>query len=264
MGPSPHRSSVSTVSTLQDFFEEVPDGDLSLVTVNRTQPDPVQELVAEAFDTQSVDLAERRLPDEADDLLVLREGETVRAVSSLDDVMQSMLLVNSDRFRTSLRGFDEEVPDVLTGMHDCLFDLRGFPASNKEKLLLVVISRHIESRAYRAGAGVHRATFQHLSRLRDELGTRKVYDRLADCDDLSVHVYGVPDSVPDSLDATVHGGTEEEYRRSWCVTFRAAPSADAGSAALVALQTDANRWRGFWTYDDERVRRIDAYLDRSL
>jgi hypothetical protein len=247
-------------SGIRDFFDEVSDTDVSLVTINRTEPEPVQKLLADAFSMQSVDLVERSLPQDGDDLVALRKEGRVSAVSPLHELMHSFLLVNADRFRTGTEGFDGDVPDVLKGMDETLFDLRGYPASNKEKLLLVLISRHIERLAYEAGVGTIRSTFQRLSRLKDEPGTKKVYERLAGRT-IDVHVYGVPDGVPEQLDVTVHGGTSDEYRNSWCVVFR--PPAGPG-AALIAHQQEANRWEGFWTYDAETVTRIDHYLERSF
>ncbi|MFB6256254.1 MAG: DICT sensory domain-containing protein, partial [Haloplanus sp.] len=188
-----------------------------------------------------------------------KDGE-VSAVSSLQELMQSFLLVNADRFKTGTEGFDDDVPDVLRGMDETLFDLRGYPASNKEKLLLILISRHIERRAYESGTGTIRSAFQYLSRLEGELGTKKVYERLAGRT-IDVHVYGVPDAIPEQLNATVHGGTSDEYRNSWCVVFR--PPEGPG-AALIAHQQEANRWEGFWTYDRDTVERADRYLADSF
>jgi hypothetical protein len=253
-------------SSLCDFFANVTDDDdVSLVTVNRTHPKPVQDLIADAFATQSVSIAERSLPADGDDLIALRKNGDVAAISSLDEVMRSFLLVNADQFKTSTRGFDDAIPSVLTGMDGTLFDLRGYPASNKEKLLLVIVSRHIERLAYESGAGTFRSTFQRLSRLEDEFGTRQVYERLSGRT-LDVHVYGVPDERPTWLDATVHGGTSDEYRNSWCVVFRPPEGSVEGAeaAALVAYQRKPNRWRGFWTYETARVERIDDYLERAF
>jgi len=247
-------------SGIRDFFQDASRHDVSLVTINRTEPKPVQDLLANAFSTQSVDLAERSLPQDDDDIVALRKNGQVVAVSSLHELMQSFLLVNADRFKTGTTGFDDDVPAVLKGMDETLFDLRGYPASNKEKLLLIVISRHIERLAYEAGAGTLRSTFQRLSRLQDELGTKKVYERLAGRT-VDVHVYGVPDEVPRGLDAAVHAGTSEEYRSSWCVVFR---PPDGHGAALIAHQQEPNRWEGFWTYDRETVARVDRYLERSF
>jgi len=248
-------------SSIRDFFDGVSDTDVSLVTINRTQPKPVQELLADAFSAQSLDLVERSLPQDDDDVVALRKDGEVHAVSSLNDLMQSFLLVNADRFQTGTKGFDDDIPDVLKGMDDTLFDLRGYPVSNKEKLLLILISRHIERLAYEAAEGRLRSTFQRLSRLEDELGTKKVYERLAGRT-VDVHVYGVPDGVPEQLDVTVHRGTSDEYRRSWSVVFQ--PPAENRGAALLAHQQEPNRWEGFWTYDADTVSRIDDYLARSF
>jgi len=247
-------------SGIEEFFHEVNRRDVSLVTINRTHPKPVQELLADAFSTQSIDLVERSLPENGDDVVALRKGGRVTAISSLRDLMQSFLLVNADRFKTGTKGFDGGIPDVLNGLDETLFDLRGYPASNKEKLLLILISRHIERLAYEAGEGTLRSTFQRLSRLEDELGTRTVYERLAGRT-VDVHVYGVPDGVPEQLDVSIHGGTSDEYRNSWCVVFQ--PPEGSG-AALIAYQWEPNRWQGFWTYDAETVGRADRYLDRSF
>lgn len=254
--------STDTPTTLRGFFDDVSGSSVSLVTINRSHPSSVQELLGEAFATQSVDLSERIISANDDDVMALRKDGEIVAVSSLDAVMRSFLLVNGDQFRTSTRGFDEEIPDVLAGMDGTLFDLRGYPESNKEKLLLVLISRHIERLAYETGTGTFRSTFQRLSRLEDEFGTRQVYERLAGRT-LDVHVYGVPDDPPEWLDATVHGGTSDEYRNSWCVVFRSPTAADP-EAAMVAYQRRRNRWKGFWTYDSGQVARIDAYLERSF
>jgi hypothetical protein len=245
-------------SSIRDFFDEVSHTDVSLVTINRTQPKPVQELLADAFSMQSIDLVERSLPQDADDIVALRRDGKVSAVSSLQELMQSFLLVNGDRFNTGTDGFDDEIPAVIAGMDETLFDLRGYPASNKEKLLLILISRHIERMAYEAGDGRLRSTFQRLSRLEDEFGTRTVYERLAGRT-VDVHVYGVPDGAPEQLDVTVHRGTSDEYRNSWCVVYQ--PPDDGDGAALIAHQREPNQWQGFWTYDSTTV---DRYLRRSF
>jgi len=248
------------LSSIRELFDEASDADVSLVTINRTQPDSVRALLADAFGRQSVDLIERTLPREGDDVVALRKDGRICAVSSLDELMQSFLLVNADRFRTGTGSFDDDIPDVLEGMDGTLFDLRGYPASNKEKLLLVLISRHVERLAYEADEGRLRSSFQRLSRLEDELGTREVYERLAERP-VDVHVYGVPDGVPEEVDVTVHGGTSDEHRNAWCVVFR---PPDGDGAALIAHQQETNRWQGFWTYDGDTVARADRYLGRSF
>lgn len=249
-------------------FLDLADGDpdRSLVVVNREGPEPVRRLFEETFGDTPVDVEEREDPDEADDVvLLLEEGEVV-ASSPLEAVQEAVLFVNVDLYRTGLSGVEKhEAPAVLTALDGTAFRLRGFPASAKEKLLLVVISRYIERRALEVGAGRFDAGFQRLSRVHDEYGTRAVYDRLAGTD-LDVHVYGVPDAdgVGERLGVTAHGGTGEEYRRSWFVVFDPPDGAAVDPAALVASETGDNAWEATWTYDPGRVERVQRYLLENL
>lgn len=254
----------SALSSLRAFFDEADTPSRSLVVVNRQEPKAVQSLLESAFSEQSVVVSEGDLPNEAGDLVLVLEGDRIVATSPLQEVMNAFLLVNSDRYITGTSGVEGvAAPDVLTALDDVVFDLRGYPASNKEKLLLIVISRYIERRALATGSGRLRSTFQRLSRIEDEKGTNAIYRTLAESP-VDVHVYGRPGwTPPDPFDVTVHTGTSADYRRSWCVVF-VPEDPDETHAALVALETGRNEWRGMWTYEPERVRRVDRYLERRL
>jgi len=250
----------SAVEQLRALVRETDSHAQSLVVVNRTEGDPIQRLLATTFDGQSVDITEEDVPDAADDtVLLVRDGE-VAASSSLQSVMDACLLVNSDLYRTGPGGLEKSrAPSVITELDETVFELRGFPESVKEKLILILISRFIEGHALEQGSGTLRATFQELSRLGTENGTREVYRRLAETD-LAVHVYGVNDwELPANLDVVPHTGDHRGYRESWCVLFRP-PSGETRHAALVALETGPNEWVGTWTYDVEKVRRVDEIL----
>lgn len=108
------------------------------------------------------------------------------------------------------------------------------------------------------------STFQRLSRLDDEYGTRKMYEALAESG-VDTHIYGVRDdpAIADELDVTVHDGTSEEYRRSWVVVFTPEDGGD-GHVALVALEVGSNVWRSVWTYDEDRAERIRTYVRRNF
>lgn len=236
----------------------------SLVVVNRTEVDPVQALLEEAFAGQAVAIEEMAFPSDASNVVALvRENEVV-ATSSLPTVMNACLLVNGDLYRTGLSGIEKhEAPAIITALDETVFELRGFPASNKEKLLLIIVSRFIERLALERGSGRLRATFQRLSRIGQELGTRGVYGRLSDAD-VELHLYGQDDGLlPDGVTATVHTGTHEGYRRSWCVSYVPEDPADR-HAALVAIQIGHNAWRGTWTYDADRVREVDRILEEEF
>lgn len=256
----------SVIGGLEGFVERVEVSDTtdrSLLVVNRTQPIPVMDLFGEAFDRQTVDVVEERVDDAEDDVVLLVEDGEVVASSSLQSIMHAFLMVDVDLYRTGTSGIDKhEPPAVLTQLDDTVFTLRGFPESTKEKLLLVLVSRYIEGSALATGVGRLRSAFQRFSRLDDELGTQRVYERLGESG-VDVHLYGVPDRpVPASVDATVHSGRSAAYRRSWFVVFDPDPS-DVDAAALVALRR-GKEWWGTWTHDPEQVAAIDAYIEREF
>ena len=248
--------------SLESFIPDPGESTVSLVVAQDAQPDALQRMFEDLFADQSVGVEAVSVAGDGGQVVLVRDGETV-ATSPLRELQDAVLLVNSDLYSTGTVGIDDlTVPDVLAELTDVPFTLRGYPESDKEKLLLVVISRYVEQRAWRAGTGVHRASFQRLSRIDDERGTRRVYEQLAETD-LDVHVYGVPDwDSTDSLGVTAHGGHSPDYRHSWFVVHR--PDGDGEPVALVAYEVDSGRWRGVWTRDAERVAAIDDYIAAEL
>lgn len=178
------------------------------------------------------------------------------ATSSFDELLDTYLLVNTDSYRTGTAPVESvEMPTMLAALSETRFHVRGYPASNKEKLLLVVLSRHIERLALEAGGGTLRSSFQRLSRINDERGTLRVYERLAGSS-VDTHVYSVPDhrALPDGL--IVHAGTTPAYRRTWFVVFT--PGGAGNPAAMLSIAAGDNEWDGYWTFDPRRVAAIDA------
>lgn len=253
--------------SLVGFIDEVDSSEKTLLLLNRSKPKPIADLLSGAFEDQSISVTERRTSEDVEDLVCLVESDEVVATAPFRELERSFLMVNIDRYRTGTR--QSEVggfPDVLTGLDEVEFVVRGYPQSNKEKLLLVLISRFIEYRALESAAGTFRATFQRLSRLDDEYGTKRIYERLGESA-VDTHVYGVRDdpTAIEDLDVTVHEGSSAAYRRSWVVLFRPADAGgvqtgDKRPVALVAVEIDANVWRGTWTYDADRVSRLESHL----
>lgn len=257
--------------SVEGFLDGMETSEKTLLVLNRTEPEPLINLFERGLDDQPVSVADRQLTDGVDDLVCLLDDGEVVATSPLERLQEAYLLVNADRYRTGTRQIEVgSFPDVLTGLDGVEFSVRGYPGSAKEKLLLVLISRFIEFRALQHGAGTLRSTFQRLSRLDDEFGTRRVYDWLVEAG-VDTHVYGVnddPETVAD-LGVTAHAGSDDDYRRSWVVCFR--PSGrddprgeDAEHVALIASEIDSNVWRGAWTYDPGLVARVDAYLRETF
>lgn len=245
--------------TLQPLLSDVPRSEHTLAVIS-DGTNPLEAMLSEAFDDQQVAVDARpelaREFDEGAVVLLDGAGEYV-ATSTLTELYDAVLAINSDLFVTGARGLGEiELPAVLANLDDARFRLRGYPLAHKEKLLLILASRLVEQRAWRAGAGTFRAAFQRLSRIDDEAGTRRVYERLV-ATDLDVHLYGVSDGVVPDIEATVHAGEGETYPDSWFVVFRPARPAESGAAAILALETEPRTWTGCFTFDPERVAAID-------
>lgn len=259
----------------------------SLVVVNRTSPRPIQQMLESTFGEQPVAVGESVSEDVEDDSVLLVEHSDdgtpqVVASSTFESIQQTILLVNSDLYKTGTSGVEDfELPSVIRELADVTFRLRGYPLSNREKLLMIAISRSIEQQAWRAGCGRLRSSFQRLSRLSDERGTRRVYRMLGNSP-VQTHVYGVPDRVPPrDVGVTVHGGHSTDFRRSWFVVYTPPKPGDTrwrdrtsdggakgseprGPAALLAVETDDKVWEGYWTFDPALVGEIDGYIERNL
>lgn len=260
------------LDSLGEIIGEVAQPDKTLIMINLTDKaaDLQFEVLEDVFDTASVTIAERNPIDGQENLICLVEEGEVVATSPWSELKNSFLLVNSDRYKTGTKGIESETfPDVLTGLDDIEFTLRGYPASNKEKLLLILISRFIEFKALSHGSGDFDASFQYLSRLDDELGTQQVYEWLGESG-VETHVYGIRDdsSVVDELETVVHANGDPELRRLWFVVFQPPMSPQSDSSvepiALIAEETGANVWRGMWTHDPERVQQIQTYVRRNF
>lgn len=250
---------------LDAFLDGVEAPDRTIAVLNRTEPEPLQTMLEDLFDGQEVSVSEG-LNDEYDPntVVMLEEGEVV-ASSPLQELQEAILMVNSDLFVTGTRSLERtEIPDVLDSLAGTRFTMRGYPESNSEKLLLILVSRYIERRAFETKGGTLRSSFQWLSRLDDERGTRRAYERVADTP-VDVHVYGRPDWYPPpEFPVVVHGGYTEDFRTSWFVIHTPPEDADRDPAALLAIERSPGTWDGFWTYDDSFVDELTAYIRTNL
>ena len=243
---------------MERLFETLPETTVTIRVDPAASVASIREALTRIFTTEQVCVTEAPA-DQTAEIAAVRDGEVV-ATSPAAALLESLLLVNSDVYITGSRALEDAgLPAVLWALHEIPFQLRGYPDSDSEKLLLIAVSRAIERRAVEAGAGTLRVGFQQLSRLVEEAGTYRVYKRLA-ATDVDVHAYGVGDvSVPAELAVTAHTGKSELHRRGWFVVFEPA-STDAEPIALYALARGANHWDGFWTYTPDRIQSIDRMI----
>jgi hypothetical protein len=251
----------SDPNSLDVFIDRKDPSDWSAQIVNRTEPEPIGNLIEELFTGLDIPTTERDLAGITDDLfLLIRDGEVVES-SPLEALKDTLLLVNSDSYKTGTRSIGEiDVPDVVMELSDTVFTLEGYPDAHAEKLVLTLIARYVEHQALSHETGTLRTSFQRLSRIDDERGTRDVYERLGQTAGLETHVYGFPDwKPPAEFDLTVHGVTHDEILNYWFVVYHADT---AQSVAMLAKRIGVNTWTGYWTFDADEIASMDEYVGR--
>lgn len=241
-----------------DYFDSNCTFEIAVVGTN--VPDSIVNMVGKVFGDNSVEVYDGSIEGAEEELLLFRNGELV-ARSPLQEVSDSLLMVNSDLYKTGTADLEDiKTPDVIKELEGERFVLRGYPESNYEKLMLILISRHIEKLSYSNDDSVHRASFQWLSRINDEKGTHRVYQKLLESG-TDVHVYGVPNwTKPDGWNINVHEDLEKDYIDYWFVTHRSPKN----NMALLAVQTDDNTWDSLWTSEEHQVRKIENYIHQEF
>lgn len=243
---------------IADIIADIDSRERTLTVLNRETHDPMMNLLESMFESEHVTVTESGTePAGPANIVQLQDEDGIAiATSSLDDIRDQLLLVNSDMYITGTRSLDSvETADVVANLDDTTFNVTG-----KSKFLLIHISRHVERLALETGSGVLHSGFQYLSRIHDERGTDKAYDQLSDTD-VDVHVYGVPDWNHAPQELYVHPG-EDELARAWFVVHDG-NGADERKAALVCLETGPNEYDGFWTFRPSIVDDVLDYLERT-
>lgn len=139
--------------SLAAFIESGQTRELSLAVVNRTRPQPIQTMLEETFGEQSVEIEELDVPDAEENTVLLLDDDVV-AASPLRTLEDEVLMVNSDLYITGTKTLgDVTLPDVIAGLEETSFRVRGYPVSNAEKLPLIMISRYIEQLAWQHETG---------------------------------------------------------------------------------------------------------------
>lgn len=253
----------SLPDSLTEFVNEVDSTEWSAQIINRTEPEPIEEMLQDLFRGLSISTTETDIADADDDVLLLLHDNEVVESSPLSEIRDTLLLVNSDIYKTGAREIDEiDPPDIITELSDTVFTLRGYPESDIEKLVLTLVSRYIEHQSWIQETGTLRTSFQRLSRLDDEQGTKTVYERLGQLASLDVHVYGVPDwNPPESMGVTAHGVADDEIMRHWFVVFA---GSDARSVAMLAVKTGVSEWEGYWTFDTDEIQAMNEYISQTF
>lgn len=228
---------------LSACIERVAGGERTL-SVSNAEADDISTLRS-YFELRSVTV-ETTTADLPGGLCVLHDGERVLAASPLDEVIRAVGF-DPAAFEP---GFEYDRPDVLRHVETTTF-------VSYDKRRMILASREVEERAWRAGGGRLYAGFQRLSRLRPQW---PVYEKLTRAAD--VRVYGLRDWEPPG-EITIDDADDEEIRKSWFVVYDG-DGADERKAALVAEERDPGEFTGFWSYETGIVDGLLSYFpDRT-
>jgi len=230
--------------TLSSIIEEVTGEERTLTVYDPSDPEAVRA-VEEHFAVQRVSVEEATAPDGPDDFVVLHDDGEFLAAADLETLRRVVSFETGLVDATDLA--ETSIPGILTHVGNTTFTSYG-------KRRMILASREIEERAWRAGGGELHAGFQRLSLFRDQWD---LYERIASRG-VAIHAYGAPDwRPPDVPWLTVHADESDEIRRSWIVAFDAPDDRDC---ALLATEREPNEFEGFWTYDKGLVGDVLGHL----
>lgn len=236
--------------TLEDFIEEAENRDRSMVVFEAGTGDATESIdrIERFFD--DVTVCREREPRLVTQFASFLPDENLVAVSTLDEFDGDFLLVDSSFEVVGLLPRDRiDAPELVVRVEEATFLVA---AGNTP--LLTEMSHHIEELALDCDVGTLTTGMQELSRLA-EPRTRSIYERLA-TSGVETHVFGRPGGSDPELGIETHGLETDEITESWFVVYRA----DSGSAALVATEIEPDTYRGFWTFEADRVRDVLSYV----
>jgi len=220
------------------------------ITINqKDNTDLLYKMIEKMFSNQNIEV--NKSNDTENDIIVKQNNKIIDK-SPIEEIQNSILLTNSDQYKTQKNQMDKLIfPKAILALQNETFVLKGYPKAYNEKLILISISRFIEKLSYEYG-GIHHSTFQKISRINDERGTKEIYELLSKKTD-ELHIYGQPDAEIDinSKNTTLHLGSTKIYKKLWIVIHLS----DNNAAALAALEKDNkyNEWNAIWTFDREKV-----------
>ncbi|MEF8856282.1 MAG: hypothetical protein V5A16_02535 [Haloplanus sp.] len=235
---------------LQQFIDDLESRRRRLLVVNGTEVDAKVDAIVGYFDRLDLETSYVTAADLPDALLVLTDGDACLGAVGVRELYD--YLFDSLR-RDELGNFAEDVRQrpIVEGFLARL-DQNVYSLSGERRLPLICVSQLLESRAWRRGAGRFHAGVQRLSTFEQAPAMWTHYRKIAETD-VETTVYGQPDWMPDDWGALAAYADESgdligEY---WFVVYSGPEPRDDG--ALLARETDADRYTGFWTFDSDTV-----------
>lgn len=114
---SVHMSGSSLPNSLTGFIDRVGETEWSIQIINQTAPEPIQGMLDKLFGGLAIETTEVDLPEADDDIVVLVHDGEVVASSPLSTLRDTLLMVNSDLYKTGTTEIqDIDPPDIITAL----------------------------------------------------------------------------------------------------------------------------------------------------
>jgi len=205
-------------------------------------PDDSGTDLADALATRNLTIDHRKLPDiSSEAFVIIRDGGEFQGSLALADLLE--FLAPPIRRPEDLDSLGKKHRVVYELLDDTVF-------VSLDRRQLLATSRELEDRAWRTGRGRMHVGFQRAEAFEAQ---RAVYRELATTD-IDIHLYvpgGISGDLLTDTSLTLHTGNGE-LDRYWFILFDDGASG-AQNCALIARETDDNRYRGLWTYNEELV-----------
>lgn len=225
-----------------DVFGRVNGSRRQLVFYNADASDHCERVI-DYVGAHDVEIEYRDDPDEPDSTVSVLDGETRLASDDIEEVVAYI-----DSWETDL-STETPAPSIFKALDETIFR-----STNKRQLVLA--SRLIETRAAQAGEGRLAAGFQQLSLAQPQL---PFYTSLPTS--VTVSLYGEPDWLPPvDSEISAYDPANVGHASYWWVLFDGTDH-PRQHAALVAEETDADSYTGFWTYRPSLVDDIREIVD---
>lgn len=232
------------------FIDDLESQRRRLVVVNGSEDGARIDDIVDYFDRFELETSSVRASGLPDAFLVLTDGDACLGAVGVND-LHDYLFDSLDG--DGLDGFAEDtrqrpvVEAFLAHLDENVYSLSG-----ERRLPLVCVSQLLESRAWRRGEGELHAGFQSFARFEQSPSTWRRYRKIADTD-VETTAYGRPEWEPDDWGPITAYADEggEQLADYWFVVYDGPERGDDG--ALLARETEAGRYTGFWTFDSETV-----------
>lgn len=200
------------------------------LTLSRQEIEPV----ISHFENTTVSIRQNQTTDvHPENFAVLHDGAEFIAASGVEELCRAL---DVDGPYMDIETPHGDYPELLNEVNQSVFTEYG-------KRRMILASRDVEKRAWRARPTELHVGFQEFSRVQTQLD---LYRRLTE--EVTVHLYGVPDWEPPLDNLRYHGYPTDELQNHWFVLYESATgNKEPGSRMLLAQERESNVYWGFWS-----------------